>query len=128
MDLDFKGNQTMPHYRMIVHSCPHEGRDAEFNDWYQNEHLVDIVNNVPGFISATRFQVAEHVSGDEPRPYLAIYDIEAPSAKAAKDALIEKALAKEIRMSDSMDESKTIASIYEVVGNTVASSATLGHI
>ena len=43
--------------------------EAEFNEWYNREHLPDRINKVPGFIRARRFAAA---SG-EPR-YLALYE------------------------------------------------------
>ncbi len=37
----------MPHYAYVVHSNPVAGREDEYNDWYSNRHLADVVA-VPG--------------------------------------------------------------------------------
>jgi hypothetical protein len=47
-----------------------EGIEAEFNDWYNREHMVDRMVKVPGFVSGRRF-VANHYR-EHPK-YLALY-------------------------------------------------------
>ena len=48
--------------------------DAEFNDWYNQEHIAELLS-APGYLSAARY---EAVKGG-PR-YLAFYEIESPAA------------------------------------------------
>ncbi len=48
--------------------------EAEFNEWYDKEHLAEKQGS-PGFISARRF-----VAVDGSPKYLAIYDLESPDA------------------------------------------------
>ena len=60
----------------IVQTNPLEGREDEYNDWYTNQHLQDIVA-LPGFVSAQRFVVEP--APDSPSPtfrYVAAYTIE----------------------------------------------------
>lgn len=45
--------------------------EAEWNDWYDNEHIPNRVHHIPGFLSARRFVVFE----DQPK-YLTLYDLE----------------------------------------------------
>jgi hypothetical protein len=53
-----------------------EGKDAEFNDWYDNRHIHDVVD-LPGLISGQRFVLAPVAAGDPlPWKYLAIYEVE----------------------------------------------------
>ncbi len=61
---------------MVVFTNAVEGRDAEFNDWYDNRHLADVVGGGP-FARAQRFALAdiEHEVAPEYR-YLALYEIE----------------------------------------------------
>ncbi|WP_265737807.1 SDR family oxidoreductase [Actinacidiphila oryziradicis] len=65
--------ETRMRYLMIAQTTPLEGRDDEFNAWYNGEHLKDVLA-VPGFVSAERFEVA---SGEAPFKYYAIYEVEA---------------------------------------------------
>lgn len=68
----------------IVHSNATDGHDDEFNDWYDNEHLGDIVA-VPGIERARRYVLATEANRAlrdhgfvplEEFAYLAIYEIE----------------------------------------------------
>jgi hypothetical protein len=66
----------MPKQLMVVFTNAVEGKDAEFNDWYDNQHLGDVVGGGP-FARAQRFKLGnvEH----EVKPdfeYLALYEIE----------------------------------------------------
>lgn len=60
-------------YLMIAQTTPIEGRDDAFNDWYDSQHLKDVLST-PGFIAAERFKVA---SGEAPFKYYAFYEVEA---------------------------------------------------
>jgi hypothetical protein len=67
----------MAHYLFLVHSNAADGLEDDYNDWYTNEHLADVVA-VDGVISAQRFKftgnsVADH---ENPHGYLAIYELE----------------------------------------------------
>lgn len=47
-----------------------EGKEAEFNAWYDDQHIHDVVA-IPGFVSGQRYTLAA-----APWDYLAIYEIE----------------------------------------------------
>jgi hypothetical protein len=77
----------MPRHLLIVHSNARDGRDDEFNAWYDRQHLPDVLA-VPGFVRATRFVAQPSVHGELPEhKYLAIYEIEADSLEDALAAL-----------------------------------------
>jgi len=60
----------------IVMSNPIEGKEEEYNDWYSNIHLQEVVK-IDGFISAQRFKLTEGQQMDnQPYKYMAIYEIE----------------------------------------------------
>ena len=53
-----------------------EGRDVEYNNWYDNQHIHDVVD-LPGLISGQRFMLAPIAEGGPlPWKYLAIYELE----------------------------------------------------
>jgi len=60
----------------VVLTNPVEGKEAEFNDWYDGRHVDDTLA-IPGFVSGHRFKVTA-TAGGEPLPwrYLAFYEIE----------------------------------------------------
>jgi hypothetical protein len=65
----------MPRFKMIALTKPVEGREDEYNDWYQNTHLPEVCA-LPGMVGAQRYKLAAPLQGYDERPYLAIYDIE----------------------------------------------------
>jgi hypothetical protein len=74
-------------YVMLVFANPIPGREAEFNDWYSNTHMGDLVQ-LQGWMGAQRFRIVTNV---QPRPsmagyahgYLIIWDLEETEAGAA---------------------------------------------
>lgn len=108
----------MPRYKMLVLSRPTEGNEDEYNDWYQNTHLKQIVA-IPGFVSAQRFKMAVNMRGDSAYPYAAIYEIETDDVEGARQALEKAALSGDIARSEAFDYDTVYASIYESYGETV---------
>jgi hypothetical protein len=59
-----------------------EGRDDDFNAWYDTYHLPEVTRHVPGFVAGRRFVLdplqRSGVGVGEPAPwkYLAVYDVE----------------------------------------------------
>ena len=72
----------MPKYTFMVLTNPVEGQEDTYNDWYTNRHLADVLN-VPGFVSAQRFKLADAQRGGSPQPwrYLALYQIDTDDLK-----------------------------------------------
>ncbi|HEY96579.1 MAG TPA: hypothetical protein G4O16_00150 [Dehalococcoidia bacterium] len=65
----------MARYLLFAFSdCKDPAREEEFNEWYDNVHIPDILA-VPGMISATRWESAHSVEGQR-RKYLALYELE----------------------------------------------------
>lgn len=82
----------MPRYLFVVYTNPAPGREAEYNDWYDNRHLGDVLA-VPGVKSARRLELCGPQVQDceQPYKYLALYDVEAESEQAFYDALLARA-------------------------------------
>jgi hypothetical protein len=81
----------MPSMRLMVLTNAVEDRDQEFNDWYTDRHLDDVLN-VKGFRAAQRFEFTPGKLGKEaPYRYLAIYEVEAGSVEEAERALFAAA-------------------------------------
>ena len=81
----------MDRYKMVVLTNPVEGREQEYNDWYDGRHLDDVLR-CPGFVGAQRFDYAMRpdASGEAPgHRYLAIYDIESDDLQATFDAFLK---------------------------------------
>jgi hypothetical protein len=108
----------MARYKMLVLSKPIEGNEAEYNDWYQNTHLKQVVA-LPGYISAQRFKRAVNMRGEDGYPYMALYEIEADDIDAAYKVLESAAGDGSIAVSQAFDYASVHASIYEPFGDVV---------
>jgi hypothetical protein len=71
----------------IVMSEPVDGKEAEFNDWYNNIHLGEVVQ-VKGFVQAQRFKVTDDSAALGKQRYIAIYECEADDVQELNDALM----------------------------------------
>ncbi len=67
-------------YLVMVMSNPVEGREAEFDDWYENTHLDEVLATT-GFTSAQRFALEAGVGPASAHRYLALYETEGDSAE-----------------------------------------------
>lgn len=63
----------MSHRFYFVFTQPKTGQDEEFNAWYSNRHIYDLVS-IPGIAAAQRFKLLDAMSGQETADYLAIYE------------------------------------------------------
>jgi hypothetical protein len=74
--------------KFLVFSNPIEGRDDEYNEWYDNVHLGDVCR-VPGVLGAKRYDlVPTDPAGAAPaHAYLAVYDLSANAS--VSDVLAE---------------------------------------
>jgi uncharacterized OB-fold protein len=64
---------------LLVESNSVSGREDEYNDWYSNQHLADLLA-IPGFDAAQRFILSPEKrfpdSPDHPYRYLALYEFD----------------------------------------------------
>jgi hypothetical protein len=108
----------MASYKMVVFTRPKAGREDEYNEWYQNIHLQELVA-FPGIVGAQRFKLSVCLGAGEAEPYLSIYDIESEDAQAVAQAIQHAAEHQLLTMSDAADLDYAQANIYEVFGERV---------
>ncbi len=111
----------MPRYKMLTMSRPTEGREDEYNDWYQNVHLQEIVA-LDGFRTARRYRLAKEMREEGIYPYVAVYEVDAPDADAAVTELTTAAREGRINMSEAIDRGDIYAAVYEAFGDVVNES------
>ncbi|HEX4402906.1 MAG TPA: hypothetical protein VHZ98_16415 [Galbitalea sp.] len=73
--------QPRSRYQYTVEMTIPEELEVEFNQWYEHEHVADMLN-YPGVISVRRYRRI----GDAAR-YLAVYEIDAPEVILSPDYL-----------------------------------------
>lgn len=77
----------MARYIQVVLSNAIEGKDAEFNDWYEGVHIPDVLR-VPGCVSAERF-CAKGSEDQSPskHQYMTLYEWNAPSENSIRESM-----------------------------------------
>lgn len=100
----------MKDYCFVVFTKPVAGQDGEYNRWYDDRHLPDVLA-VPGFTSARRF--VSEVDGE--RQYLALYNIQADDPDAVLADLTARAGTERMEMSPALDEASISAILYEAL-------------
>lgn len=88
-------------YLLQVVSRALPGRDEEYNEWYDNTHIADVLG-VPGFNACQRYVRAD--PGREGQAeYVAIYEVETDDPAALLGALY--AAVADMEMTDAIDPS-----------------------
>jgi hypothetical protein len=91
----------MKKHVLVVQSNALAGRDDEFNQWYTETHLDDVLR-VPGMLSAQRFKIAAADPGAKHK-YLAIYEFEADDPATVLASLNSRAGTPDMMISQAMD-------------------------
>jgi hypothetical protein len=71
---------TTDSYAVLVFSNPVDGREDEYNEWYDGTHLADVVR-VPGVVSAARYEFqptshGEATAAPTAHRYVTIYELD----------------------------------------------------
>jgi len=106
----------MRRYQYVVLTSPVEGREDEYNDWYTNTHIREILQ-IPGFKAASRYKLAarpEVVPTSLKHRYMALYEIESDDVEATLGELRRRSAAGELAVSTALDRSATSSTLYEM--------------
>ena len=99
-----------------------EGMDDEFNKWYDNQHIHDILK-VPGFTSAQRFKATAVSGGGKPKwRYLAIYTSDTDQPQKLLDSASSLAGTNVMPMTNAIDPD-LFAVMYEPITPVVKSES-----
>lgn len=103
----------MPKYTYIVLTNAKDGREAEYNDWYDNQHLADVLA-IPGMVGAKRFYAAPEMvaSGLAKWNFLAIYDIDTDDLDVTMAELVKRAGTQAMLISDALNVENAHAMAY----------------
>ena len=108
-------------YTLVVLNNPTEGREDEYNDWYDNLHLPENFTDVAGMKTAQRFKLAApgymaRKTGHMPWRYLTIYEVEAESPDAVEAAFDDARARGGIAANDAFDLSSVGGWFFEPIG------------
>jgi hypothetical protein len=115
----------MARHILLVLSNATDGGDDEFNDWYTNVHLSDVLK-VEGFVAAQRFRLSETqlAGGEPPYRYAAIYEVETDDLQRSADALGAAGSGDSAMViSPKLDRSRTVAWFFDPATDMVRAGA-----
>jgi hypothetical protein len=102
----------MAKYVMVVQSKALEGRDDDYNNWYDTIHFQDICD-IPGVKSGRRFEATPIAMGPVGQPYLSIFEIETDDPGAVAAELGKRSADGTMRQTDALDPASVALWIYE---------------
>lgn len=87
---------------LVVLTNPVEGREDEYNRWYSEDHLDDVLS-AAGFEAAQRFRFQGSKLSRKPiAQYLALYEVDADRREEAEELLLKTANTEAMPISDAM--------------------------
>ena len=92
----------------MVRSNPVEDKEEEFNRWYSDVHLPEVLQ-IEGFQTAQRFRLTKQQMQAQSHTYLAIYNINSEDVSGTLENLRNM---RSLTMSDTLDLSTLQISIY----------------
>ena len=102
----------MKNYILTTFSLPVKGKEAEYNQWYDQIHCQDLLK-IPEIKTAQRFRPLPH-PGLPQSPFLAIYQIETGDIAGLMTGMQNGTY--EMRLSDAIDPTSVTLQVYEVMG------------
>ena len=84
---DAMATETPKAVFIVLTNCTDAAREDEFNEWYNNIHLPDVLTT-PGIIRATRLGRADETPEGQAR-YAALYELDTDDVASVQQALTE---------------------------------------
>lgn len=111
----------MGKFKIVVLTNPTAGQEDEYNDWYTNRHLRDVVA-IPGIRSAQRFKLMDAMGFEHRHRYLAIYEIESDDPHAVIQELLSRRGTESMVISDALDMDTAVGGVFEPCSEVIRGS------
>ncbi len=108
----------MARYTLLVLSNPVTGQEDEFNAWYTNIHILDLVK-VPGIVAAQRFRRVDALSNGANQAYVAQYLIDTDDIDKTMAIAHARLGTHEMPMSDAFDMTSAVFLVAEAITEQV---------
>jgi len=103
----------VPKFISIALTNAAEGREDEYNQWYEQQHVFDVLR-VPGIQSAQRFRISDQSRQKLGYRYMAVYEVETDNIENIHRAIAERAGTDAMPRSDAIGADRMFLD-YEVV-------------
>jgi len=91
-------------------------QEQEFNDWYDKVHIPQLLERIPGLVTARRYAASTDLP-PLPERYLAVYEIEADDPAAVVKAINDAVVTGKVDFTPTMDMSRPpVVALYEPIG------------
>jgi hypothetical protein len=102
----------MPKGVLLVMSQSVPGKEEEYNDWYINVHIPELLE-VPGIAAAQRFEAVDAPNSQTPpQKYLAIYEFDTDPEEAMKAMREARSRPGVAPPSPALDRSSSVMYVY----------------
>ena len=105
--------RTMKKYLSIALTNAAEGREADYNAWYEKQHVFDVLA-IPGIRSAQRMRLSDQSRQKLGYRYMAIYEVETDNIEDIHRAIAERAGTPAMPRSDAVGADRMFLD-YEVI-------------
>jgi len=102
----------MKNYILTTFSLPIKGKEAEYNQWYDQIHCQDLLK-IPEIKTAQRFFPLSYAGLPE-SPFLAVYEIKTSDIDGLMKGMQNGTY--EMSLSDAIDPTSVTLQVYEVMG------------
>jgi len=103
----------MKKYLSVALTNAAEGRDTDYNEWYEKQHVFDVLA-IPGVKSAQRFRMSEQSRQQLGFRYMALYEIETSDITEIHKAIAARAGTPAMPRSDAVGTDRMFLD-YEVI-------------
>ena len=110
----------MKKFISIARTNAAEGREADYNDWYEKQHVFDVLA-IPGIMSAQRFRVSDKSRQTLGYRYMALYEIETDDIQDIHRAIAERAGTDAMPRSDAVGADRMFLD-YEVISPRITAA------
>ena len=103
----------MPRYKALVYTNALPGKDADFNRWYDEVHVPEVVQMTKA-VAAQRFALTDHQQSEAPpQRYLTIYEFDCDPKEFSESLNVG---AGKMDLGDSLDSKSASVVIYDTIG------------
>ncbi|WP_410872861.1 hypothetical protein [Nocardia sp. A7] len=94
--------------RLMVFATPHDGMDEEYNRWYTDVHIPEVLT-IPGVVSCERHRLER--GGPDELQYLAVFDLDDDPATILAE-LRARSMDGRMTMSTASDPARTRVTVW----------------
>ena len=102
-------------YLFLVLTNPVDGQEDEYNRWYNEEHIDDVLA-VPGFVGVQRFRLTPHPAMPAPEwRYLAFYEVDRNKVRETFEELAARGGTDRMPVSPALKQEGIVTALYHQV-------------